>query len=948
MCLGAWGASAVLAEEVSAADTAIQEQFIDGASAAIQTETESAEQPAEDASSAASTTSDGVGPEGEDVAVDVAAPEAAEPGFVPGASRDAAGLVGDAAVLEGSTGDEAAAQSLPEGGAPTSDPAQVPEYDLAADAEPVGNDAPTGYGSQAVSTDAGSSIATYSSSVCSGEWSYYASTDNSGNTAYYIDRYFGSATSITLPAKLDGKQMDGVNFFGGGLPDGVTSVTFPASMKAIGASCFSHTDVSKVTFPSNSQLVSIGESAFENTPITEFALPSHVKTLGHNAFRNALLTKLTLNAELEPMVYVGNVSSGSNFYQVTEHYNPCAGCPAVTFVVPANSKNYKVVNGALLSQDGTILYAQMSDLGGGTYTVPGGVKILGSYSLCNNASFSGIALPSGLTTMEQYCLYNTAIQSLDMPDSVTHVQGNICEDCARLQSVRISNNLVELGECAGWECFYDCPNLSQVTLGASLRVIGNACFAGSAITRVDLPASLEQINYGAFGDCESLSAVTGGSGLKYVYSLAFRNAPISSFPFGGNLRFVASNAFYGCGFTPSYPSYMTPQTDGYYSYDGNLAVRGDKSYSLAYQVLDLVNQERAKQGLSALTMDKDLLDAAMQRAAETSVCFAHERPTGQQCFSASAKMTRENIASGSSTAQAVMSQWMNSSGHRANILSSDTKSIGIGCVKVSGRYFWVQCFGTSAASVAARPSDVSDVVMQVPYLTNGLEDFGSMFKIYPVSDDGQNIVSASGKLKAGASQRYGLFTFPWQGYDYVVTKIDDSCIAWSLSGSGAVLNASTGTVKGTGAGSYKLMASVGGNTVSASISGEVAPAICTVTFNTNGGSSVQAQTVEQGKQAKRPSDPTRTGYRFAGWCSDRALTRAYDFNSAVTANTTVYARWEAITCKVSFQSNGGSAVAAQTVKYNGKASKPADPVRSGYVFKGWCTDRALTRAYSFS
>ena len=173
----------------------------------------------------------------------------------------------------------------------------------------------------------------------------------------------------------------------------MTSVAFPATIKEIGAACFSYTKVSKVTFPSNSQLVCIGECAFENTPITSFVIPQNVKTLGHDAFRNSLLTKLTLNVNLEPMVYVGNVISGSNTYQVTEHYNPCGGCPAVTFVVPSNAKNYKVVNGALLSRDGTILYAQTSNLGGGTYTVPTGVTTIGSYAMCNNATFSNIVLP---------------------------------------------------------------------------------------------------------------------------------------------------------------------------------------------------------------------------------------------------------------------------------------------------------------------------------------------------------------------------------------------------------------------------------------------------------------------------------------------------------------------------------------------------------------------------
>lgn len=64
-----------------------------------------------------------------------------------------------------------------------------------------------------------------------------------------------------------------------------------------------------------------------------------------------------------------------------------------------------------------------------------------------------------------------------------------------------------------------------------------------------------------------------------------------------------------------------------------------------------------------------------------------------------------------------------------------------------------------------------------------------------------------------------------------------------------------------------------------------------VTFNTNGGSNVDAQTVESGKCATKPADPTKSGYTFAGWYSDSALTKVFDFSTAITSNVTLYAKW---------------------------------------------------------
>lgn len=122
------------------------------------------------------------------------------------------------------------------------------------------------------------------------------------------------------------------------------------------------------------------------------------------------------------------------------------------------------------------------------------------------------------------------------------------------------------------------------------------------------------------------------------------------------------------------------------------------NYVSAYKVLDLVNAERRKVGAPALTMDQELLDAAMLRAHEIKQSFSHTRPNGADCFSAApGRMYGENIAYGYSSPEAVMNGWMNSDGHRKNILNSSYRSIGIGCYEYNGTLYWVQCFGFATA-----------------------------------------------------------------------------------------------------------------------------------------------------------------------------------------------------------------------------------------------------------
>lgn len=120
--------------------------------------------------------------------------------------------------------------------------------------------------------------------------------------------------------------------------------------------------------------------------------------------------------------------------------------------------------------------------------------------------------------------------------------------------------------------------------------------------------------------------------------------------------------------------------------------------SYAEEVLYYCNIEREKAGVSPLVLDETLCSAAEVRAGELVSTFSHTRPDGRSCFTAmeeagySYSAAGENIAWGYSTAKEVVEGWMNSPGHRANILSSDFNSIGIG---KSGTY-WVQMFAHSA------------------------------------------------------------------------------------------------------------------------------------------------------------------------------------------------------------------------------------------------------------
>jgi uncharacterized protein YkwD len=118
-------------------------------------------------------------------------------------------------------------------------------------------------------------------------------------------------------------------------------------------------------------------------------------------------------------------------------------------------------------------------------------------------------------------------------------------------------------------------------------------------------------------------------------------------------------------------------------------------------VVALVNQERAKAGCGALAEDPQLEKAAQDHSDDMAArnFFDHTNPDGadpgQRITAAGYKWSTygENIAQGQQTAQAVMESWMNSPGHRANILNCSFKDIGVGIHKGSGGPWWTQDFG---------------------------------------------------------------------------------------------------------------------------------------------------------------------------------------------------------------------------------------------------------------
>ncbi len=136
----------------------------------------------------------------------------------------------------------------------------------------------------------------------------------------------------------------------------------------------------------------------------------------------------------------------------------------------------------------------------------------------------------------------------------------------------------------------------------------------------------------------------------------------------------------------------------------------------------------------------------------------------------------------------------------------------------------------------------------------------------------------------------------------------------------------------------------------------IGPKTATVAFDSQGGNEVASKSVKHGETVTKPTDPTKAGYTFGGWFKEADCKTEWNFDTdTVTADITLYAKWTSngttpppTKYTVTFDSQGGSQVAARSVEKGGKVGKPDDPTRDGCTFAGWYQEADCTNKWDFA
>ncbi len=732
--------------------------------------------------------------------------------------------------------------------------------------------------------------------------------------------YFGSNSVITIP---DGVKAIGENVFS--KHTYITSVTFPNSVTDIRTGAFTNcSKLTSINIPKG--VTNIGKEAFKGcTGLTAITIPGSVTNIGESAFYNCSgLTTV--------IIQEGATNMEANVFK---------GCTELTSITIPGSM-------VEIRDDAFTNFTKLN-----TVTFSEGITNIGKNAFKGCAGLTTVNMPGSVKTIGNSAFYGCKeLTTLNIPMGLTHIDDYAFSGCIKLNTSVNLPNATYIGDYA----FDGCTKITSLTLSAGLTYINTSFMDCHSLTSLIIPSGITEIKEKAFAYCRGLTSIIIPQSVTAIGGWAFSGHSVLSdvYVFWETPLAIADN-------------FMESKTPcNLHVPPGKKEVYQNAPIWKEFNIIDdaaVYTVTFDTQGGSAVASDQVLKGGKVNRPADPTrtnyifggwykeaACnnawnFTTEVVNGNTTLyakwtpfavpvitittqpTAITNVTVGNI-SGNLTVSATVTQGATLSYQWYSNAASDntggTAISGATAAKLSipttlttGTYYYfceVRATG-GATSVRSNAATVNVTTASVTTYTVTFNPQGGSAVASATVSSGDKITRPADPTRTG-------YTFGGWYKEAACTN------AWDF-GTGTANDNLTLYAKWTATGATTY----------------------TVTFDTQGGSTVAPATVNAGSTATRPADPTRTDYIFGGWFKEAACTNGWNFNTdVVNSNTSLYAKWtekSANTYTVTFNSQGGSEVTPAIANAGSTVTRPVDPTRAGYKFVDWYKEADCINIWNF-
>ena len=365
------------------------------------------------------------------------------------------------------------------------------------------------------------------------------------STGVTITQYHSQVKDVEIPEIIGGKPVTAI---GGSAfsSRNLTSVKIPDSVTSIESNAFAHNLLTSVVIPNN--VISIGFAAFSENQLTNVVLPSSVTNIEDLAFYRNQLTSLVIpnglisigedafshnqiNSLIIPnsVTYIGDKAFTSNQLNSLEISNNLTSIGVSTFSY--NQLNSLVIPNSVTSiGDAAFANNQLT-----TVEISNNVTTIGQSAFAVN-KINSLVIPNSVISIGENAFFMNSLTSLEIPNSVTNI-GNSAFISNELSSVVIPDSITSIGKSV-----FSNNQLNSVVIPDSITSIGDSAFSNNKLNSVMIPDSVTSIGNGAF-TYNQLNSIVIPNNVTSIANYAFSDNQLNSVVIPNSVISIGNNAF---------------------------------------------------------------------------------------------------------------------------------------------------------------------------------------------------------------------------------------------------------------------------------------------------------------------------------------------------------------------------------------------------------------------